>query len=334
MLITLCGCDNNFSDVFTDSWTEEEETCDDDTTSVSFKKVAYWSPDDSDNLEDVDFDALTHIIYASISVSANGSLEELDDADEDLLQELVDYADAAGIKVGISLGDGDDNNFNTIAESSSITNDFVNEVDDFVEDYDLDGVDINWQTIDDDDESDNLEELLEELEEALSEDSRFLSMTVTSGEDDSQADEVDNDLFDYVDFVNVMAFDSTDSDDLHSSLEDAEDAITYWTGRCLIQNKLVLGVPFYSQDDDEDVDETLSYDYIVDDDTDYACVDESEGRNYNGIPTIMDKTNYALLYAGGVMIKSLEQDSYENPDYLLLDVINETSDGEYVDICD
>lgn len=336
LILTLTGCDNQFGDLF---WPKEDEevVCDTDTTAVSFKKVAYWSVDedyDKDDLDAIDFSALTHIIYSNVNVNSDGSIAALSDDDEDALQDLVEYAQLEGVKVGVSLGDGNDNNFNTIAESTSLTKAFVSDVVDFIDDYELDGVDMNWQTIDSSTESDNLEELLDELQEDLSEDGKFLSMAVTSGEDDSQADNVDSDLFEYVDFVNVMAFDSTDKDDFHSSFEDAEEAITYWTGRCLIQNKLVLGVPFYSNDNDEDVDESLSYDYIVDDNTDYACVDESEGRNYNGIPTIIDKTSYALLYAGGIMMKSLEQDAYENPEYLLLNVINETSNGDYVDICD
>lgn len=335
LLLTLTGCDNQFSNLF---WPEiEEEVCDDDTTSVTFKKVAYWSPDSSDydqnedNLDSVDFSTMSHIIYTSISVNSDGSLDIPEDEEEDILEALVSKAGNAGIEVGVSLGSGSDSNFNTIAESSSLTSDFVSAVEDLLDDYNLDGVEINWTSIGDDDESENLEELLDELEEDLSS-TYFISMRLPSGEY-SSADNIENDMFSYIDFANIEAFNSTNSDDLHSSMSDAEDAIAYWTSRCLIQNKLVLGVPFFSVDDDEDVSETLSYDEIVEDNTDYACTDESEGRNYNGIPTIVDKTSYALLYAGGIMMKSLEQDSYENYDYSLLNTVDQVSNGEYVDIC-
>jgi len=333
--IVLSGCnENQFTDVISENWVQEDEVCSDDTTDVTFKTVAYWSAaDDTDEyLEDVDLDALTHIIYRSIRVNADGSLNISSDEIDDFEEFLDVVQDDQTLKVGISLGDGNDNNFNIIAEDSGTTNNFVNNVVDFLEDYDLNGVEINWQTIDDDDESDNLEELLDELNEDLYEEGYFLSMTVTSGEDDSQADEVDNDLFDYVDFVNVMAFDLSDEDDLYYTLEDAEDSIEYWTDRCLIQNKLVLGVPFYSGGSAE-----RSFNYIVEDDPDdgvYACKDKSEGRYYNGVETIMDKTNYALLYAGGIMIESLEHDAYESSEYSLLNIISETSNGDYVDICD
>lgn len=332
LLLTLVGCNSTFTDWVEDNWSEEDEVCDDDTTSVSFKKVAYWSSDDDtdENLENVDFDGLTHIIYTSISVNADGSFDFTDNSDKVAnFEDFLSYAQDQGIEVAVSLGDGYDNNFNTIAESSTITTTFVNNVIDFLDDYGLDGVDLNWQTIGGDDESDNLEELLDELKEDLSEEGYFLTMALPSGEYTS-ADNIDNNMFVYIDFANVMAFDSTDSDDLHSSMEDAEEAITYWTDRCLIQNKLVLGIPFYSAGD-----AVRSYDYIVKDDTSYACLDESEGRDYNGIPTVMDKTSYALLYAGGIMIKSLEQDYYDDESYSLLNSINEISDGddEYDDVC-
>lgn len=337
LLLTLTGCDENqFTSIIDENWIADPEICADDSTAVSFKKVAYWSVDedyDNDDLDLIDFSALTHIIYTSVSVNADGSLATLSDENEEILEDLVEYAQLAGIKVSVSLGDGNDNSFNTIANSSSITNDFVDSVVDFIDDYELDGVELNWQTIGDDDESDNLEELLDELEEQLGEDGKLLMMALPSGEY-SSADNINNDMFTYVDFANVHAFDSTDSDDLHSSLEDAEEAITYWTERCLIQNKLVLGVPFYSDDYNDDDEVALSFDDIVEDNITYACVDESEGRNYNGIPTIMDKTSYALLYAGGIMMKSLEQDAYENPSYSLLNAIDEVSNGERVTLCD
>lgn len=341
LLLTLAGCDNQFGSLFRPD-DKEEQVCEADTTPVNFKKVAYWSPDedyDKDDLDRIDFTALTHIVYAHISVNSDGSLDPLSDENSEILEDLIAYAQNVGIKAAVSLGDGNDNNFNTIASSSELTKNFVDEVVDFIDEYNLDGIDINWQTIDDNDESDNLKELLDELQEKLGPDGKFLSLAAPSGEDDS-ADNINDDIFQYVDFINVMAFDSTDNDGLHSSMEDAQEAVTYWTERCLIKNKLVLGVPFYSAGN-----AVRSYDYLIRDDISYACVDESERRNYNGIPTIMDKTNYAMLYAGGIMMKSLEQDFYarnndddDDPfiidDYSLLNAINQTSLGNYVDLCD
>ncbi|MFT6925729.1 MAG: GH18 family chitinase [Psychromonas sp.] len=310
-----------------------EDDCDTDTTSVSFKKVAYWDGDEMEYMDDPEYDQLDYLIYGYLEVNADGSLVAFDDDEQDDFEDMIATAQSEGVDVFISIGGADagDSNFNTIAASSTLTNTFVDNVIEFVEDYDLDGVDLNWQTPGDDDEGELFEDLVEDLSDALWDDSYEFSISVISGvgDDDDIGDVIDNTVFDYVDFVNVRAFDTDNSDDLHSSMEDAEDAIDYWTGRCLIQNKLVLGIPLYSAGDAVD-----SYNDIVDESTSNACKDEDDDRNYNGIPTVIEKTEYALSNAGGVMMMSLEQDSYENTDYLLLDVINETANYNTVSTCD
>ncbi|WP_413698748.1 glycoside hydrolase family 18 protein [Psychromonas sp. KJ10-10] len=330
--LTACESEGLFGALIDDNWIEDDVVCDDDTTSVSFKKVAYWDGDDMDNMDEADYDQLTHLIYGYIQVNSDGSLVELDGDEEDDFEDMVAVAQGEGVEVLISIGgDTGDTNLNTIANSSSLRNTFTDNVLDFIEDYDLDGVDLNWQTPTDDDEGELFEELVEDLSDEMWDEGYIFTISVISGvgDDEDYGDVIDSTVFDYVDFVNVRAFDTENSDDLHSSEQDAIDAIDYWTGRCVIQNKLVLGIPLYSAGD-----AVRSYDYIVEDDTDYACVDESEGRDYNGIPTVISKTEYAMDYAGGVMLQSLDQDSYENPLYSLLDAVNETADGYDVSICD
>jgi len=337
LLFSLFGCEENqFTDVIDDNWIKDPVVCEDDTTPVTFKKVAYWTPDDSDNIERVNFSSLTHVNYASIIFNADGTVNTPDDIDP--LEDLVTYAHSANVKVAISIGewvDADDSNFNTIAKDKALTKTFVDNISDFIDDYELDGLDVNWQTIDSEDESDNLKYLLEQLSDELKENGKFLSMTAPSGEEEKQTNLLSTEVFTYVDFINVMAFDSTNDDSLHSSLQDAKDAITYWTERCVVKNKLVLGVPFYSRGN-----AVQSYDYLIRDDISYACIDESERRDYNGIPTIVEKTNYALSNAGGMMMRSLEQDVYQRDnddtdysEYSLVKVINETVLGNEVTVC-
>ena len=328
----LTACEGLFEKMFPEDWEKDQEVCETDTTAVTFKKVAYWDGDDTDNMEDVDYEQLTHLIYGYLEVNADASLVTFDDDEVDDFEDMIASARAAGVKVAISIGgDGNASNLKTIASSSSITNTFVDNVIEFVEDNDLEGVDLNWQFPSDDDEGELFEDLVEKLSDKLWDNGYFFSIAVVSGEDEDLADSIDSSVFDYVDFVNVRAFDSTNSDNLHSSKQDAIDAIDYWTERCLIKNKLVLGIPFYSRGDSVD-----SYADIIDVKRAYACIDESKDRNYNGIPTVIYKTNYAMSYAGGVMIQSLEQDTYDTGllEYSLLNVISETESGNTVSICD
>ncbi|WP_193755516.1 glycosyl hydrolase family 18 protein [Psychromonas sp. psych-6C06] len=337
IIVGLFGCDDNrFTEVIDDNWIKEPEVCEEDSTAVSFKKVAYWTPDETDNIELIRFNALTHVNYTHIAFNADGTLVTPEDIEP--LEDLVALAQADGAKVGISLGawaEPDDSTFNAIAMDNALINTFIDNISDFLEEYELDGVDLNWQSIDSDEESDKFKALLEKLSEELTEQGKYLTITSPSGEDDKQANNLSKELFAYVDFVNVMAFDSTNNDSLHSSLQDAQDAITYWTDRCLIKNKLVLGIPLYSAGN-----AVRSYDYLIRDDISYACLDESERRNYNGIPTVIEKTNYSLLNAGGVMLKSLEQDVYarnnddvDYSEYSIVNVINETVLGNTVSVC-
>lgn len=327
-LFALTACYPLFT---TEHWEDKQQSCDVDNTVVTFKKVAFWSEDTTDNLDLINYKQLTHINYASLDVNADASL--LVPEDPAKLEELIELGQADGVKVGVSLGawnGSNDSNFNIIAANSQLTRTFVNNIIEYLDENELDGIDLNWQFPAEGDEAKRYKSLVKALSEKLREENKFFSITVASGENEARGDAILSSLFDYVDFMNVMAFDSNNKDDLHSSLQDATDAVDYWTGRCLIKNKLVLGIPFYSRGDSVE-----SYADIIDEKRAYACKDESKGRNYNGIPTVIEKTNYARNNAGGVMIKSLEQDTYETnlADYSLLNAIHETASGNVVTIC-
>jgi len=337
LLLLISGCeDNQFTDVIGDNWIKDPVVCIEDTTPVTFKKVAYWTPDDSDNLTLINFSSITHVNYASVTFNADTTINTPEDIDP--LKDLVVEAHASSTKVAISIGewlDADDSHFNTIANDKALTKTFVTNISEFIKEYELDGLDVNWASIESKQESDSLKALLEALSKELKNKGKFLSVTAQSGENEKQANLLSTTVFESVDFINLLAFDSTNKDGLHSSIQDAKDAIAYWTARCVIKNKLVLGVPFYSSGN-----AIQSYDYLIRDDISYACVDKSERRNYNGIPTIVEKTNYALSKAGGIMMKSLEQDIYQRnndninfSEYSLVNVINDSVLGNEVDVC-
>ncbi|WP_372880876.1 glycosyl hydrolase family 18 protein [Psychromonas sp.] len=328
---SLTAC-NTIVDVILDGTSDSD--CGRDDSSVTFKKVAYWDSDDMTDIDVVDYDQLTHLIYGYLQVNADGSLVDFDESEENDFTEMISYAQSEGVEVLVSIGgtDAGTSSFRTIAGSSSLTNTFVANVIDFLEYYDLQGADLNWQTPQSDAQGELFEKLIEELSAELWGNGYLLTASLASGEDEDIADVIDSSVFDYIDFANIRAFDSEDSDDLHSSVADAQNAVDYWTGRCLVQNKLVLGIPFYSAGDAVE-----SYNDIVEDDPDNACVDETAYNgndiNYNGITTVIEKTEYAMDHTGGIMIQSLQQDAYDNSDYLLLNVIDKTESGNGVDIC-
>ena len=93
-------------------------------------------------------DKVTHINYSFAIPNSDGSLRPLDGGTT-RLQQLVQKAHAAGVKVQIAVGgwnDGDDSAFRNLAANlpRQGTN-FVNNVVNFINQNNLDGVDIDWE---------------------------------------------------------------------------------------------------------------------------------------------------------------------------------------------
>ena len=327
-LFTVTACDNKIDEFFEDLG-DEDIICDDDETDVTFKQIAYWSVSNEETLDDIDFSMLTHIIYSQVGVESNGDLILPEDDDLDEFEDMIQFAQNAGVNAMVSFGNSSDSAFNSIAGDDDALDNFADNVEDLIKEYDLDGVDINWQFPEDDDEGDLFEDLISEIADVADDQGVLFSYVVDDGQDDDASDDgVQADVLEYGDFLNVLALRTTDSDDLHSSLEDAQEAIQYWTARCVVKNRLVLAIPAFSQGDGE-----LDFSEIVDDDVDNACVDEAtnvedsngteyDDINYNGIPTVTAKTEYAQSFAGGVVLTSLEQDYLDSDFYSLLATID------------
>ena len=353
LTFSLMGCQGLFSTI-ADS-IDDTDTCDTDTTEVTFKQVAYWIESDPDYFEDIadsdndiDYSQLTHIIFGYVEVNADGSLDIDDDIND--LQTVITDIQSYGVKVIFSIGGEDSSNLQTIAADDDLSDDFINNVVDLVNEYGLDGIDLSWQFPKDDDEGELFEDLVGELSSGLEDedDDLLLTIEVVSGLDDEEdyADVIPEDVFDGVDFVNIRAFNTNndenedDDDDLYLTTDDMLDVIDYWTDRCLIQNKLVVGIPVYGTD--SSVDDTEDYADIVEEKSEksiFACDDDDrasiDGDYYyfNAIPTVYEKTEYAETYAGGVALMSFDQDYITDADYSLLNAIDLAIDGDDT-VCD
>tara|TARA_R110001583_G_scaffold28634_3_gene101288 strand:- start:3898 stop:4986 length:1089 start_codon:yes stop_codon:yes gene_type:complete len=342
-LFGLVACDNKIDDFIDDLGDDDEESvvCEDVSLS-DFKKIAYWSVSDDETLDDIDFTMLTHIIYNKIGVDSNGNLSLPTGNNLDEFEEMIETAQNNCVVTMVSIGNDSDTAFNVIAADKTTLDDFRENLEDLIDDYDLDGIDINWQFPEGDVEGDLFEDLMKEMDDLANDESILLSYVVDTGQDDDATDNgvKDDVLINYGDFLNIIALDTTDDDDLHSSLDDAKDAIEYWNARGVDESRLVLAIPVYSQGDGK-----LSFADIADDDLDNTCVDEainvqdSDGKsyddiNYNGIPTVIEKTEYAQSYAGGVILTSLEQDYLSFSNYSLLLAVDWQVAGITNNICD
>ncbi|MBB5112827.1 GH18 family chitinase [Micromonospora echinospora] len=111
----------------------------------NFKSVGYM-PSWSGNVNSIQYGKLTHINYAFVLPNGDGSLRPVENPSK--LSSLVSLGHANNVKVSIAVGgwnDGDDSAFEALAANSGTRTAFVNNLIAFVNQYNLDGVDMDWE---------------------------------------------------------------------------------------------------------------------------------------------------------------------------------------------
>jgi spore germination protein YaaH len=280
-----------------------------------FKVIAYVT--EGVIVETIPFERLTHINYSFLIPNADGSFVQLTNAWK--LRKIVDLAHQHNVKVLISVGGwGWDDQFETLAADPVTRSAFVENLNTIVNEYKLDGADIDWEYPDPGDSSRNFLALMTELRTVLTENKLLTAAVVAYGDEYGLG--IPASSFALMDFVNVMTYAGSD----HGTLTQFESGLRYWEGRGLTPEKTILGLPFYSEPGGK------AYRKIVEDNPAAAQLDEIEyaGRieKYNGIPTIKTKTTIAMQQAGGVMFWTLDHDSLDATSLLL--AIDETVHGE------
>ena len=193
-------------------------------TAEDFRVVGY-SPSWQGSANDIQYDKLTHINYSFLLPNSDGSLQSLANAGK--LQAIVSRAKTEGVKVLIAVGGwngGNDSAFTTLAANESSRSAFIDNLMDFVERYDLDGVDMDWEYPKEGSEPQDYEMLMEELGNRLHAEGKLLTAAViVSG---YYGDGILDGVFDDIDFLNIMAYDGND----HASMAQAEGGLDYWLG--------------------------------------------------------------------------------------------------------
>ncbi|MCB2407309.1 carbohydrate-binding protein [Hymenobacter lucidus] len=265
-------------------------------TFAQFRVIGYvpsWAGD----VNSVQYSKLTHINYAFLLPTATGGLQPIENPAK--LQSLVSLAHANGVKVLISVGgwnDGNDSGFESIGGNAAYRNTFVTNLVNFANQYNLDGVDIDWEYPDAGASANNHALLMQQLSTEMHSRGKLLTAAVVG----TNGASILNSVFTSVDFLNLMAYDFNNFD--HSTYDYAAQSISYWRGRGLPANKTVLGVPFYGRPTWESYAQLLARGASPN-------ADVFNGVGYNGIPTIKSKTNLAFDQGSGIMIWELSQDA-------------------------
>ena len=246
----------------------------------------------------IPYDKLTHINYSFLTPKADGTFNPINNGWK--LKQIVGTADQHDVKVSISVGGwGWDAQFEKLAADPKTRTAFVQNLKSFVDEYQLDGVDIDWEYPDPGPSSQNFLALIQELRAAMPD--KLLTTAVVSDGDDNGLG-VPNESFELFDFVNIMTYDGPD----HGTMEQFERGLAYWSERGLPREKIIMGAPFYGDPD-------LPYYKIVQEDPNAAQADSFDyygtTYHYNGIPTIQTKTRIAMEKASGMMFWALDHDA-------------------------
>jgi chitinase len=269
------------------------------TNSATQLKIVGYAPSWSTSADEIQYDKLTHINYAFVLPNTDGSLQSL--PSPSLLQDIVSRAHANGVKVVVSVGgwnDGDDSGFVALAKTTEGRNRFTLAVVDLVNTYQLDGIDIDWEYPNPGEEAENFRLLMAQLAEAMHADNKLLTAAVIASGNTGNG--ILSEVFSYVDFLNLMAYDKSSGD--HSPYSYAETSIAYWSARGLPKDKLVLGVPYYARPS------WAAYKTKVQQNPANVCRNTDGTDYWNGIPTIRQKAQLARAY-GGLMNWDLSQDT-------------------------
>src|ERR1043165_701316 len=257
-----------------------------------FQIVAYATDGIVDAV--IPYNQLTQINYSFLTPNADGSFNPINN--DWKLKQIVATAHTNRVKVLISVGGwGWDKQFETMAASAEARRVFVQNLKSFVDEYQLDGADIDWEYPDAGDSSRNFLSLIQELRAALSD--KLLTAAVVSYGDNSLG--ISPFSFALLDFVNVMAYDGPE----HGTMEQFNKGIAYWSERGVPKEKLIIGIPFYSHVKNSSA-EGLSYAKLVEADPAAAQADEFDyygmTQIYNGIPTVQQKTRIAMNKTTGI----------------------------------
>lgn len=292
-----------------------------------FKVVGYYSDIFDNPVEELQFDKVTHIIYAFLIPKEDGTLVDVNKPDK--LKALITQCHENNVKVLIAIGGWSyngtplDATFEKIAASDDVRENFIKQIMKFVEAYDLDGVDLDWE-YPNEESSQNYEDLILELSKALKKEDKYLTAALCGAwsqtEGPSVAKAVTEKCLQAFDWINIMAYDMNNAD--HSPYWFAETSIDYWLYRGMPQEKIVIGVPFYAKPS------WKQYRDLVKENPEHAYVDYVKGDTidsyYNGIPTIKEKTRLALNKASGIMIFDVNEDV--KGELSLLKAMNDTID--------
>jgi len=283
----------------------------------NFKTIAYLSVRHWSTIPQLNFEKVSHVNLSFGNSNATGYLEFSQD-----IKEVVVPAHKKNAKVFMAIGGGSITPAVTAIYTEGFKpenrDSFVHHMVNYVQINQLDGIDVDI-------ENDALlipyfNEFAVSLATELHKNGKQISAAVSKW----SGGRINKTTLDVFDWINLMSYDVTApwrplNPGQHSPMIKMTNDFAYWNNdRGIDKKKINLGVPFYGY---EFVSTTkvnsLTFNEIV---TLYPGSENTDVVNgnlfYNGIPTIIQKTDYAFQNAGGIMFWEWGQDGIGNKSLL------------------
>ncbi len=268
----------------------------------------------------VDYKNMTHAFFSFLKPTTKGGLWKFSATEERALFHFLRDTPKNNCKRFISLSDGGDGVFSIMASDSAARKSFIANVIAFCKEKDFDGIDLDWERMNNETKKKNYTKIMKELRIAVNKVGLQLVATVSFGNYWCQW--IENEALQQADWIQVMAYDQTgtwsgSAFGNHASFEHFLQAETYWVKRGFSRNKMVMGLPFYGykfKDKNGGQAKALRYSEIV---AAFPNIDADSDQTpkehycfFNGPEIIKKKTNYALENGfAGVMVWEMSQDS-------------------------
>ncbi|HEY1012661.1 MAG TPA: glycosyl hydrolase family 18 protein, partial [Herpetosiphonaceae bacterium] len=264
-------------------------------------KIVGYLPSWTGSVNGAQIDLLTHVNYAFLLPNGDGSLQPIENPGK--LQQLVSAAHSRGKKVLISVGgwnNGNDSAFESIAPNSTFRNNFANNLGNFITQYDLDGVDIDWEYPE---AGDQYLEMMTAIRNRIGA-AKLLTAAVAAT--DGGGAGVTASAINIMDYITLMAYDGNEGAG-HSPLSLAQQSLDYWGTKTSNKAKLILGVPFYARPGWFGYNQLRAGGCSA---TADSCWYDNATQYYNGHPTIRSKVDLMKSKnGGGIMIWELTHDN-------------------------
>lgn len=218
-------------------------------------------------------DMLTHIVFSFADIE-NGKMAYIHDADSMNLWQLIKLREQhPHLKIMVAVGGWSrSGNFSDMALTSQNRKTFINSAIEFIDQHQLDGIDLDWEypglpgygNIHRPEDKENFTALLRELRFALDsirENGPHLELTIAAGAFQAYLDNTEMDIVaQYCDFINLMTYDFTGAwegttghhTNLYSPPFDPEarsvdKAVKLFAGAGVPREKIVIGAAFYGK---------------------------------------------------------------------------------------